>query len=212
MFVLPELKYTYHALEPHFDTPTMELHHQGHHPTYVKKLNQALVEATMSYEKVESLFEKMSELPLEIRNNAGGHYNHTLFWSILGSEMTTPSPELLQIITLRFGILDDFKIYIENNYSNPNLNLELVSNDIGISSNYLSQIINANQIKFNEYLNNFRIEKAKEMILSNDYNQYTITSIGLEAGFNSNASFYRAFKKECGQSPTEYRKNLSQFL
>ena len=110
MFVLPELKYTYHALEPHFDTATMELHHQGHHATYVKKLNQALVEATMSYEKVESLFEKMSELPLEIRNNAGGHYNHTLFWSILGSEMTTPSPELLQIITLRFGILDDFKI------------------------------------------------------------------------------------------------------
>lgn len=50
------------------------------------------------------------------------------------------------------------------------------------------------------------------MILSNEYNQYTITSIGLEAGFNSNASFYRAFKKECGQSPTEYRKNLSHIL
>ncbi len=67
------------------------------------------------------------------------------------------------------NILDNFKIYIEHNYSNPNLNLELVSNEIGISTNYLSQIINSNKIKFNEYLNSFRIEKAKEMIISNDY-------------------------------------------
>lgn len=109
------------------------------------------------------------------------------------------------------SILEDFKKYIESNYSNPHLNLDLVSNEIRISTNYLSQIINSNNLKFTEYTNQLRIEKAKEMIISSDYSQYTITSIGLEAGFNSNASFYRAFKKEVGQSPTEFRKNLSQF-
>ncbi len=110
MFVLPELKYPYLALEPYFDKETMEIHHQGHHATYVKNINQALVENNMNCDRIESLFEKISELPVAIRNNAGGHYNHTIFWSILGSEMTTPSPELMQLITARFGVLEDFKI------------------------------------------------------------------------------------------------------
>ncbi|NJM80802.1 MAG: helix-turn-helix domain-containing protein [Flavobacterium sp.] len=104
------------------------------------------------------------------------------------------------------NILEEFRLCIENNYYDSNLSLEFVSNKIGISTNYLSQIINTNNIKFNDYVNKLRIEKAKEMILSTEFESYTITSIGLEAGFNSNASFYRAFKKEVGKSPSEFKK------
>ncbi|MFT6361563.1 MAG: Fe-Mn family superoxide dismutase [Candidatus Paceibacteria bacterium] len=109
MFVLPELKNPYTAYEPYIDAKTMEVHHQLHHGGYVKKLNHACVDAEISCDRIEDLFEKMSDLPPAIRNNAGGHYNHTVFWSLLDDGMTTPSPELHKDIEETFGGLEDFK-------------------------------------------------------------------------------------------------------
>lgn len=83
--------------------------------------------------------------------------------------------------------------------------MDLVATNINISTNYLSQIINSNKIKFNDYINKLRIEEAIKMLNDEKFSQYTITSIGLEAGFNSNASFYRAFKKHTGKSPKNYK-------
>jgi len=109
MFVLPELKNPYTAYEPYIDAQTMETHLQKHHAGYVKKLNQACVDADMNCDRIEDLFEKMSELPIAIRNNAGGHYNHTIFWNLLDDTMTTPSPELHKDLETTFGGLEDFK-------------------------------------------------------------------------------------------------------
>lgn len=109
MFVLPDLKNPYTAYEPYIDAKTMETHHQKHHAGYVKKLNQACVDNEINEPRIESLFEKMSELPENIRNNAGGHYNHTIFWSILSTTMTTPSPDLQNVINETFDNLENFK-------------------------------------------------------------------------------------------------------
>ncbi len=109
MFVLPELKNPHSSYGPYIDADTMKIHHELHHGGYVKKLNQALVDADISTQRIEDLFEKMSTLPTGIRNNAGGHYNHTVFWSILDDAMTTPSPDLHSKINETFGGLDDFK-------------------------------------------------------------------------------------------------------
>jgi AraC-like DNA-binding protein len=96
------------------------------------------------------------------------------------------------------------KIIIES-YFNPNLSLEDVAIRLEISSNYLSQIISNRNIRFNDYLNSIRVEKIKLMLKDEKFSGYTITAIGLEAGFNSNASFYRAFKKQTGISPSDYK-------
>jgi YesN/AraC family two-component response regulator len=78
---------------------------------------------------------------------------------------------------------------------------------LNISSNYLSQIISNNNISFNDYVNSVRVENVKLKLNDENYSNYTITSIGLESGFNSNASFYRAFRKHTGISPTTFKKN-----
>lgn len=102
-------------------------------------------------------------------------------------------------------IFTEFQKIIKTSYTNPNLNLDDVANQLNISSNYLSQIINGRNIRFNDYLNRERIERIKLMLKDHAFSNYTITSIGLEAGFNSNASFYRAFKKATNISPSDYR-------
>lgn len=102
-------------------------------------------------------------------------------------------------------IFDEFENCILNLYLNPNLGLDDVADNLKISNNYLSQIINKRNIRFNDYVNSIRVEKAKEMLNDESFKNYTITSIGLEAGFNSNASFYRAFKKHTNLSPTDFR-------
>jgi YesN/AraC family two-component response regulator len=101
---------------------------------------------------------------------------------------------------------NEFEKIINDSFMNPSLSLNDVSSSLSISSNYLSQIINAKNISFNDYLNSVRIEKVKSMLAEDKFSNYTITAIGLEAGFNSNASFYRAFKKYTGISPSNYRK------
>ncbi len=109
MFVLPELKYPYSGYGPYFDEETMKVHLEGHHATYLKKLNQALVEHNIDTERIEELFEGADMLPAAVRNNAGGHYNHVLFWSVLTNNMTRPSPELTEAINEKYGMVEDLK-------------------------------------------------------------------------------------------------------
>ncbi len=104
------------------------------------------------------------------------------------------------------NLFETFEDFVSQNYFNPNLSLEFVAENINTNSSYLSQVINSQEIKFNDYVNKLRVEQAKKMIQNIEYSNYTISAIGLEAGFNSNASFYRAFKKHTGLSPKEFKK------
>jgi len=109
MFVLPELRKPYTAYEPYFDAATMEAHYTKHHLGYVTKLNRELADSEHNTERIEDLFEKIDEIPTIVRNNAGAHYNHTVFWTILNTSMSTPSLELMKLITEKYGLLEDFK-------------------------------------------------------------------------------------------------------
>ena len=113
-FTLPELKYAYGALEPHIDQKTMEIHHQKHHGAYIANLNNAL-EGHSEYESwsIEELLKHLERLPESIRgavrNNGGGHYNHTLFWESLipgGKPMSEGFKEKLEAA---FESFDAFK-------------------------------------------------------------------------------------------------------
>jgi len=114
-FTLPPLPYAYDALEPHIDKETMTIHHDKHHAAYVNNLNAALEgKADLASKSVEELISNLSAVPEDIRtavrNNAGGHANHTLFWEIMtpgGSNQ--PSGELGDAINSAFGSFDDFK-------------------------------------------------------------------------------------------------------
>ncbi|MGF1453302.1 MAG: superoxide dismutase [Opitutales bacterium] len=113
-YELPELPYAYDALEPHIDAQTMETHHSKHHNTYVTKLNSALEGSGLEVPKDPGvLCEKLLEIPENIRtavrNNGGGHANHTFFWKILGPNPGTPSAELSEAINEAFGSLDEMK-------------------------------------------------------------------------------------------------------
>lgn len=114
-FTLPELTYSYDALEPHIDTLTMETHHSKHHGSYVAKLNEALTGKEHLQEKgIRELLAELDQLPEEIRtavrNNGGGHYNHTLFWELMSPQpQKEPTGELAQLINQTFGNLDAFK-------------------------------------------------------------------------------------------------------
>ena len=110
---LPELGYEYDALEPFFDARTMEIHHSKHHAGYVKKLNKALEGHDGLLKKdVKDLIKDLNELPDEVkkgvRNNGGGHYNHSLFWKILKKDVE-PKGEVVEKIKVDYGSVDDFK-------------------------------------------------------------------------------------------------------
>lgn len=111
MFVLPELPYKYDSLEPHIDTLTMQLHHDKHHKAYVDNLNKAL--ATANADKtlsLEMLLQKISTYPVAVRNNAGGHYNHSMYWqSMKPNGGGLPTGKLAEAINASFGNFDDFK-------------------------------------------------------------------------------------------------------
>jgi Fe-Mn family superoxide dismutase len=112
-FTLPALPYGYDALEPHIDKMTMEIHHTKHHQSYVTNLNKALetVDSNVLGEQtLENIFAKISKLPSAIRNNAGGHYNHSLFWTLMKPNGGgTPKGKLGDAITNTFGSFDEFK-------------------------------------------------------------------------------------------------------
>ncbi|RPF55620.1 superoxide dismutase [Aquisalibacillus elongatus] len=114
-FELPELPYAYDALEPHIDKETMNIHHTKHHNTYVTKLNAALEgHADLQDKSLEQLLGDLNSLPSDIqtavRNNGGGHANHSLFWTILSPNGGgAPTGELADKINQAFGSIDDFK-------------------------------------------------------------------------------------------------------
>lgn len=94
-------------------------------------------------------------------------------------------------------------------YLNPNLTLKLLSEELELSEGYISQLVNKNSgFNFNDYVNSLRIEDAEAMLKNKEYDNYTITAIGLESGFNSKSSFYAAFKKFTDKTPTEYKKSV----
>jgi Fe-Mn family superoxide dismutase len=112
---LPELGYAYDALEPHIDARTMEIHHTKHHNTYVTKLNEAIEGHDALAEKcpgelITGLAEVPEEIRTAVRNNAGGHVNHTWFWKMIApGGASAPSGELAAAIDRDFGSLDGLK-------------------------------------------------------------------------------------------------------
>ena len=109
-FELPALPYANNALEPHFDALTMEIHHDRHHNAYVTNLNNAIKGTEMEGKSLEELMAGISKLPVAVRNNGGGHYNHSLFWTILSPNGGgAPSGDLAAAIDKKFGSFDKFK-------------------------------------------------------------------------------------------------------
>lgn len=106
---LPDLKYDFDALEPHIDAKTMEIHHDKHHAGYVSKLNDAVKGTDAEGLSLEDLMANISKYGTGVRNNGGGHYNHTLFWEILGPAGNSPSGELNEEINSTFGTLNGLK-------------------------------------------------------------------------------------------------------
>ncbi|SER81444.1 superoxide dismutase [Psychrobacillus sp. OK032] len=114
-YELPQLPYAYDALEPHIDKETMNIHHTKHHNTYVTNLNNAVAgKADLESKSVEELIANLDALPEDIktavRNNGGGHANHSLFWEILSPNGSgNPTGELASAIDAKFGSFDVFK-------------------------------------------------------------------------------------------------------
>jgi superoxide dismutase, Fe-Mn family len=113
-FTVPPLPYDYNALEPHIDEATMRLHHDKHHQAYVDNANKALDGTEWADKSVEDVLKNLSSLPSDkqgpVRNNAGGHYNHSLFWEWMApGQGGEPSGGLRQAIDSTFGSFDDFK-------------------------------------------------------------------------------------------------------
>ncbi|MCZ4223881.1 superoxide dismutase [Pedobacter rhodius] len=109
-FELPALHYATDALEPHIDKTTMEIHHDKHHQAYVTNLNKALEGKPEATSSIEDIVKNISKFPAAVRNNGGGHYNHSLFWNILGpNKGGEPSGDLAKAITAAFGSFADLK-------------------------------------------------------------------------------------------------------
>jgi Fe-Mn family superoxide dismutase len=120
-YQLPKLPYAYDALEPHIDARTMEIHHTRHHQAYIDNANKALEGTGMADLPVEELITKLGQVSADkknaLRNNAGGHANHSLFWTVMRggqSGNNGPSGELAQAIEQAFGSMDAFKEKFED--------------------------------------------------------------------------------------------------
>jgi Fe-Mn family superoxide dismutase len=109
-FELPKLPYEYTALEPNIDARTMEIHHSKHHQAYVTNLNNAVNGTEWEGKSLEELLKNISKLSPAVRNNGGGHWNHSFFWTIMGPNAGgAPSGELAEDINKAFGSFDKFK-------------------------------------------------------------------------------------------------------
>lgn len=109
-FTLPALPYAATALEPHIDAKTMEIHHGKHHNAYVTNLNTAIAGTDAEKLSLEEINKNISKYPAAVRNNGGGHFNHSLFWTILGPNAGgAPTGALAEVINAAFGSFDEFK-------------------------------------------------------------------------------------------------------
>src|SRR5216117_935289 len=114
-FTLPKLPYDFGALEPHIDAKTMEIHHGKHHQTYVNNLNAAIEKAPeLASKSLDELMKGINSVPeavrTAVRNNGGGHWNHSMFWQIMGPKAGgQPTGAIADAITSSFGSFDKFK-------------------------------------------------------------------------------------------------------
>jgi len=113
-YTLPALPYAYNALEPHIDARTMEIHHTKHHQAYINNVNTALADSPLLNKSVEDLISDLNAVPenvrTAVRNNGGGHANHSLFWTVIGPNAGgTPTGELAAAIDKACGSFDSFK-------------------------------------------------------------------------------------------------------
>ena len=109
-FVLDPLPYPSDSLEPNIDKQTMEIHHDKHHNAYVTNLNNAIAGTEMENKAIEDLLSTISKAPVAVRNNGGGHYNHTMFWNtISGNGGGQPTGTLAEAINQKFGSYEAFK-------------------------------------------------------------------------------------------------------
>lgn len=109
-FDLPQLSYAYDALEPHIDAKTMEIHHSKHHNAYITNLNNAIAGTDLEGKSIIDVMKNLDMNNMAVRNNGGGHFNHTLFWEIMtpnGGGL--PTGELANAIDAAFGSFDAFK-------------------------------------------------------------------------------------------------------
>ncbi|SDY49964.1 superoxide dismutase [Hymenobacter psychrophilus] len=109
-FELPALPYAFDALEPHIDAQTMQIHHDKHHQAYVTNLNNAIAGTDMEGKSLDELMHNIAAAPTAVRNNGGGHWNHSMFWQVLspkgGGE---PTGAVAEAITKSFGSYEKFK-------------------------------------------------------------------------------------------------------
>lgn len=109
-FELPALPYAFDALEPHIDAQTMQIHHDKHHQAYVTNLNNAIAGTAMEGKSLDELMHNIAAAPTAVRNNGGGHWNHSMFWQVLspkgGGE---PTGAVAEAITKSFGSYEKFK-------------------------------------------------------------------------------------------------------
>lgn len=108
-FTLPALPYAHDALEPHIDALTMQIHHGKHHQAYVDNLNKAIAGTPNENKSLEELVKAAGTISPAVRNNGGGHWNHSFFWEILAPNGGKPSGKLAAAIDAAFGSFDEFK-------------------------------------------------------------------------------------------------------
>lgn len=116
-FQLPDLPYSFDALEPHIDARTMEIHHDKHHAGYTKKLNAAIEGTDLEGKKIEEILANVSKHGAGVRNNGGGFYNHSLFWSVMSPDGGGQPSERMNVhkaIVRDFGSFDKFKEEFSN--------------------------------------------------------------------------------------------------
>ncbi|MES2447037.1 MAG: superoxide dismutase [Bacteroidota bacterium] len=114
-FELPALAYATDALEPHIDKTTMEIHHGKHHQAYVTNLNKALEGKPEANSSIEDIVKNISKYPAAVRNNGGGHFNHSLFWTVLGpNKGGEPTGDLAKAINETFGSFAELKTKLQD--------------------------------------------------------------------------------------------------
>ena len=109
-FELPKLNYAFNALEPHIDARTMEIHHGKHHQAYISNLNNAIAGSETEKLSIVDICKNISNYPVAVRNNGGGHFNHDLFWKVMSPNAGgVPTGDLASAIDASFGNFDTFK-------------------------------------------------------------------------------------------------------